>query len=170
MKKSFSEHPVINCRQQPAATDSRLLLGTCLVPGCRHMLSKGIPECAAQQTSIIIVCGKLPGPTLCLTAGLHGDELNGIEITRQIMQNLDPDNLRGTVIGIPVVNIGGYLHRTRLTENHHDLNRCFPGNPDGNCSEQVAHTIFSEIIIHCDALIDLHTGGSSRRENIPQIR
>lgn len=161
--------PVIGCRQQRSNSQTFRLLGTLIEAGTRKTLQWNFPKSAVHETSIVVVRGKRPGPVLCLTAALHGDEINGVEITRQIMQSLDPDKLSGIVIGIPIINLEGYLLRERLMGDHSDLNRCFPGRADGPYSEQVANALFTEIILHCDALIDLHTG-STRRENLPQLR
>lgn len=116
-----------------------------------------------------VVHGRMAGPVLCLTAAIHGDELNGIAIIRRIIDGLDHDRLRGTVIGIPVVNLDGFNHHVRYIEDDVDLNRCFPGAVEGVYAERVAHGIFNDIIVHSDALLDLHTG-SSLRENLVQLR
>ena len=123
----------------------------------------------SQPTAVLVLNGAEPGPTLCVTAAVHGDELNGIEIVRRLMYNIDPDELRGAVIGVPIVNLQGFRRSSRYLTDRRDLNRFFPGNPDGSSAARIAHSFFSEVITHCDKLIDLHTG-SFRRTNLPQIR
>jgi predicted deacylase len=106
---------------------------------------------------------------LCLTAAIHGDVLNGIEMVRQVMHDLDPDKLRGAVIGIPIVNLQGFRRGSRYLPDRRDLNRYFPGNPTGSSAARIAHSLFQEIIRHCTSLVDLHTG-SFYRTNLPQLR
>ena len=121
------------------------------------------------STPVLVVNGKLAGPTLCLTAAVHGDELNGIEMVRRVMHQLNPDKLSGVVIGVPIVNLQGFRRGSRYLPDRRDLNRFFPGNPHGSAASRIAHSFFTEIITHCDALIDLHTG-SFERANLPQLR
>lgn len=121
------------------------------------------------STPVLVVNGAVAGPTLCLTAAVHGDELNGIEIVRRVMYNLNPKKLRGTVIGVPIVNLQGFHRNSRYLPDRRDLNRFFPGNPLGSSASRIAYSFFNEIIKHCDALVDLHTG-SFHRTNLPQLR
>jgi hypothetical protein len=148
------------------------LLGGEVPPGTYQRLSwsatelfEGIPV----STPVLAVNGKLPGPTLCLTAAVHGDELNGIEMVRRVMHDLDPQKLSGAVIGVPIVNLQGFRGGSRYLPDRRDLNRYFPGNPHGSAASRIAYSFFTEVIRHCDALIDLHTG-SFERANLPQLR
>lgn len=148
------------------------LLNAEIPPGTYKQLSwtatelfEGVPV----STPVLVVNGKLPGPTLCLTAAVHGDELNGIEMVRRIMHNLDPQKLSGAVLGVPIVNLQGFRRASRYLPDRRDLNRYFPGNPSGSAAARIAYSFFTEIVIHCDALIDLHTG-SFERTNLPQLR
>jgi predicted deacylase len=120
-------------------------------------------------TPVLVVNGAKNGPVLCLTAAIHGDELNGIEIVRRILHDLDPDQLSGTVIGVPIVNLQGFHRTSRYLTDRRDLNRYFPGNPYGSSAARIAYSFFSEVISHCHFLVDLHTG-SAYRTNLPQIR
>jgi len=120
-------------------------------------------------TTVLVVNGVKPGPTLCLTAAIHGDELNGIEIVRQVLFDIDPKSLSGAVIGVPIVNLDGFRRASRYLTDRRDLNRFFPGNPEGSSASRLAHSFFINIVQHCDLLIDLHTG-SFRRTNLPQLR
>jgi predicted deacylase len=128
-------------------------------------LFEGVPV----STPVLVVNGALPGPTLCLTAAVHGDELNGIEMVRRVMHDLDPAKLSGAVIGIPIVNVQGFRRGSRYLPDRRDLNRYFPGNPNGSAAARIAHSFFNNVVAHCDALVDLHTG-SFERANLPQIR
>ena len=149
-----------------------VLLGSEVAPGTAQRLSwsatelfEGVPV----STPVLAVNGAMPGPTLCLTAALHGDELNGIEMVRRVMHNIDPQKLSGRVIGVPIVNVQGFRRGSRYLPDRRDLNRYFPGNPNGSAAARIAHSLFTEVIDHCNALIDLHTG-SFERANLPQIR
>ena len=122
-----------------------------------------------SSTAVLVVNGAKAGPTLCLTAAVHGDELNGIETVRRVMYNLDADNLSGAVIGVPIVNLQGFHRGSRYLTDRRDLNRHFPGDPHGSSASRIAHSFFHEVIAHCNAVVDLHTG-SFYRTNLPQLR
>jgi len=122
-----------------------------------------------SATPVLVVNGASSGPTLCLTAALHGDELNGIETVRRVLYNLDPNKLRGAVVGVPIVNLQGFRRGSRYLSDRRDLNRFFPGDPNGSSAARIAHSFFHEIIQHCSAVVDLHTG-SFYRTNLPQLR
>lgn len=148
------------------------LLKAHIPPGTYQRLSwsatqlfEGVPV----STPVIVVNGRSPGPTLCLTAAVHGDELNGIEMVRRVMHNLDPAKLSGAVIGVPIVNLQGFRRGSRYLPDRRDLNRYFPGNDGGSAASRIAYSFFNQIVSHCDALVDLHTG-SFERANLPQLR
>jgi uncharacterized protein len=121
------------------------------------------------NVAVTVVRGKEPGPTIFLTAAIHGDELNGVEIVRRVMTSVAPDRLRGTLICVPVVNRVGFLTHTRYLPDRRDLNRFFPGDPMGNAAARTAHVLFAEIVSRSRYGIDLHTA-SVRRTNLPHIR
>lgn len=123
----------------------------------------------AQPTPVLVINGANPGPNLCLAAAIHGDELNGIEIIRRTIYDLSPKSLSGRVIGIPIVNLQGFQRGSRYLPDRRDLNRHFPGNPHGSLADRIAHSLFQQVIRHCDMLVDIHTG-SLRRTNLPQLR
>jgi predicted deacylase len=123
----------------------------------------------ALPTPVLVINGDKPGPTLCLTGAIHGDELNGIEVVRRVMYDISPQELRGTVIGVPIVNLPGFQRGSRYLSDRRDLNRYFPGEAYGSLASRIAYSLFTEVISHCTYLIDLHTG-SLRRTNLPQIR
>lgn len=113
--------------------------------------------------------GKIAGPTLFLSAAIHGDELNGIEIIRRLINLKLLKNLKGTLISVPMVNVYGVLNQTRYMPDRRDLNRSFPGSDKSSLAGRVANVFLTQIVKHCDYGIDLHTG-SLHRSNIPQIR
>ena len=116
-----------------------------------------------------IIRGKRPGPTLFISAAIHGDEINGVEIIRRVLQHRSIKSLRGTLIAIPIVNVYGFLHHTRYLPDGRDLNRSFPGSAKGSLTGRVAHTFLTEVVSKCTHGIDLHTG-ARHRSNFPQIR
>jgi predicted deacylase len=116
-----------------------------------------------------IARGARPGKSLAVTAGIHGDELNGVEIARRIFVETDPQELAGTLVVLPVLNRHGFLAGSRYMNDRRDLNRAFPGTPGGSSASIIAHSVFDPVIRRADALVDLHTA-SDRRINLPQIR
>jgi predicted deacylase len=149
-----------------------VLLGTKVPPGTSTRLAWSPSqsfEGIYTNTPVLVVNGAKIGPTLCLSAAIHGDELNGVETVRRVMYNLDPAKLRGAVIGIPIVNLQGFKRSSRYLSDRRDLNRYFPGDPNGSMASRVAYSFFHEIIVHCSAIVDLHTG-SFYRTNLPQLR
>jgi predicted deacylase len=148
------------------------LLGKKVLPGTSTRLawSPGIQIAGlSQMTPVLVVNGAHAGPTLCLTGAIHGDELNGIEIIRRTMYDLNPDKLTGRVIGVPIVNLTGFQRGNRYLPDRRDLNRYFPGHPEGTLADRMAHSLFQNVIRHCDRLVDIHTG-SLKRTNLPQLR
>ncbi|MFU8832366.1 MAG: succinylglutamate desuccinylase/aspartoacylase family protein, partial [Wenzhouxiangella sp.] len=148
------------------------LLGATVEPGTFMRLSWHDKQSFAGldvAVPVLVVHGTRPGPVLCITAAIHGDELNGIEIVRNLVFGIDPASLNGTVIGVPIVNIHGFQRHSRYLPDRRDLNRYFPGNPTGSSASRIAYSFFNSIIVHCDALVDLHTG-SLLRTNVPQLR
>jgi uncharacterized protein len=124
---------------------------------------------AQIPTPVLVAKGAQDGPTLCVTAAVHGDELNGIEAVRRLMYSIDPKKLSGKVIGVPIVNLQGFQRHSRYLSDRRDLNRFFPGNPKGSSASRMAYSFFNKIIMDCDGLVDLHTG-SFHRTNLPQLR
>ncbi|WP_119560902.1 succinylglutamate desuccinylase/aspartoacylase family protein [Vibrio cholerae] len=118
---------------------------------------------------IEVLHGAAPGPVLMINAAIHGDELNGVEIIRQLLNTLDEKKLKGTVIAVPIVNVFGFIHKSRYLPDRRDLNRCFPGSEKGSLASRMAHTFFSQVAERCDYILDLHTG-AIHRTNLPQIR
>jgi hypothetical protein len=121
------------------------------------------------EVPIIIERAKEPGPTLLITGGIHGDEINGVEIVRQIISKGFHKPQKGMVICIPVVNIFGFLNQTRQFPDGRDLNRVFPGSKGGSLASIFAYHLMKEIVPLADFCLDFHTGGANRF-NAPQIR
>lgn len=176
VESDYSHVPTIPLADAVASADGiaepLTLLGSIIPPGMARRLSwsatelfEGVPV----STPVLVVNGALPGPTLCMTAAVHGDELNGIEMVRRVMHDLEPLKVSGAVIGIPIVNVQGFRRGSRYLPDRRDLNRYFPGNPNGSAAARIAYSFFNELVSNCDALIDLHTG-SFERANLPQIR
>ena len=115
------------------------------------------------------VRGTEPGPTVFLTAAVHGDELNGVAIIRDLLIEQDLAALRGTILAIPVVNVPGFIRQSRTLPDRRDLNRSFPGHAGGSLTARLAHLLYKEVISKSDFGIDLHTAGGER-SNYPQIR
>jgi len=116
-----------------------------------------------------VVNGRKPGPTLFVIAALHGDELNGIEITKRLLKRVSARKLSGRLLVVPVANVFGFLNRSRYLPDRRDLNRAFPGREKGSIAARTAHLLATEIIDRADYGIDLHTGAIDRT-NLPQIR
>lgn len=156
----------------PLAAQPLVMLGSEVAPGTSARLS-WTPNVSfmgiAAPTPVLVVHGAKPGPRVCLTAAIHGDELNGIEVVRHVLYSIDPAELSGTVIGVPIVNLQGFRRSSRYLPDRRDLNRYFPGNPKGSSAARIANSFFSSVVQSCDMLIDLHTG-SFHRTNLPQIR
>ena len=118
---------------------------------------------------VIIERSKKPGPTVLITAGIHGDEVNGVEIVRQIIAKGINKPKRGTIICIPVINVFGFIHMDRLFPDGRDLNRVFPGSKNGSLASRVAHQLMTKVVPHADLILDFHTGGADRF-NAAQVR
>jgi len=146
--------------------------GVSVAPGERRTIDIPVaPMYTHDDLSISasVVRGKRPGPTLFTCAAIHGDEINGVEIIRRVLQHRALKQLRGALIAIPIVNVYGFLNHTRYLPDGRDLNRSFPGSPKGSLTGRVAHTFVEEIVKKCTHGIDLHTG-ARHRSNFPQIR
>lgn len=121
------------------------------------------------EIPIIIERAVKPGPTVLITAAIHGDEINGVEIVRQLIAKKINKPKSGTIICVPILNVFGFLSMSRQFPDGHDLNRVFPGTKKGSLASRVAHHFTTEILPHADYCLDFHTGGASRF-NAAQIR
>lgn len=148
------------------------ILDTDIAPGEHQLLWLNITESYAAlpvRAPIHVVRGNGDGPTLCLFGGVHGDELNGIEIVRRVIDGAEPVTMRGTLIAAPIVNVPAFRLGSRYLPDRRDLNRHFPGDPSGSSAARIAHVFFEQVVRRCSHLVDFHTG-SLRRTNIPQVR
>ncbi len=118
---------------------------------------------------IIIERSKKPGPTVLITSGIHGDEINGVEIVRQIIAKGINKPKCGTIICVPIINVFGFLNMNRFFPDGRDLNRVFPGSANGSLASRVANFVMKKIVPHADFVMDFHTG-SADRFNAAQIR
>ncbi|WP_338356794.1 succinylglutamate desuccinylase/aspartoacylase family protein [Yeosuana marina] len=121
------------------------------------------------EVPVIIERSKKLGPTILFTAGIHGDEINGVDIVRQIIAKNINKPKRGTIICMPILNVFGFLNSSRSFPDGRDLNRVFPGYANGSLASRVANRLMTDIIPDVDLVIDFHTGGASRF-NAAQIR
>ena len=116
-----------------------------------------------------VINGRLDGPVLFISAAIHGDELNGIEIVRRVLASKALARMRGTLIAVPIVNVFGVVHQSRYLPDRRDLNRCFPGSASGSLGARMAHLFMNEVVARSTHGLDLHTG-SLHRSNLPQVR
>ena len=122
------------------------------------------------RVPVTVVVGGRPGPRLCLTAAVHGDELNGVEVVRTVAHDWAHDDLAGTLVCLPVLNVPGFLARERyLPVQDRDLNRAFPGSPDGTAAERMANEVWRQFVDPCDACLDFHTS-TRGRTNMLHVR
>jgi len=152
--------------------DDLYILGDIIKLGESKEVSFNLPKLHTRtpvDVPVIINRAKKNGPTILITAGIHGDEINGIEIVRQIIAKGINKPKIGTIICIPVINIFGFINMEREFPDGRDLNRVFPGSQTGSLASRIANKLVKEIVPHADFILDFHTGGALRF-NAPQIR
>lgn len=148
------------------------IAGTPISPGARVSLDIELPQLFTRTPltmPVVVVRGNRDGARLFVSAAVHGDELNGVEIIRRLLKRSALHRLRGTLIAIPMVNVYGVIHRSRYLPDRRDLNRSFPGSEQGSLASRLANVFMTEIVGNCTHGIDLHTG-ANHRTNLPQIR
>ncbi len=146
--------------------------GTVIRPGQRRLIELAIPDLYTHTSLNIpvqVINGRQDGPRLMVSAAVHGDEINGVEIIRRLLNLKVLDRLRGSLVAVPVVNVYGFINQSRYLPDRRDLNRSFPGSESGSLAARLAYTFLNDIVAHCTHGIDLHTG-AIHRENLPQIR
>mgnify|MGYP005861232553 CR=1 FL=1 len=155
-----------------AAREPFRLGGREIAPGSRgtldlpvSVLSNHMPVGLAAH----VIHGRRAGPVMFVSAGVHGDEVIGVEIVRRLLAMEQLARLAGTLIAIPIVNMLGFLAHSRYLPDRRDLNRAFPGYSDGSLAARLAHLMMSEIVSRADVGIDLHSA-AIHRHNLPQIR
>ncbi|MCA8942202.1 MAG: succinylglutamate desuccinylase/aspartoacylase family protein [Planctomycetes bacterium] len=149
-----------------------VIAGTTVAPGSIEDVEfevARLPTRTRLTLPVRVVNGRRPGPSLWISAAIHGDELNGIEIARQVLDRIKPNVLRGVVLVAPIVNLHGFLAQSRYLPDGRDLNRSFPGSSRGSLAARLAHLFMREIVARCEYGIDLHTA-TNHRTNLPQVR
>lgn len=148
------------------------LCGHSIAPGERATLALPLPSQSSYtplSMPIHVIHGKQDGPVVFISAAIHGDEINGIEIIRRVRHTKVIERLKGTLICVPIVNVYGFFNHTRYLPDRRDLNRSFPGRKHGSLASRVARIFANEIVDKATHGIDLHTG-SNHRANLPHIR
>ncbi len=148
------------------------ILGNKILPGTSTTINFNIAKLYTStkvEIPIIIERSKKKGPTVLITAGIHGDEINGVEVVRQIIAKQINKPAKGSIICIPVLNVFGFLSLNRFFPDGRDLNRVFPGTKNGSLASRFAYQFINEILPVADFCLDFHTGGASRF-NAPHIR
>lgn len=148
------------------------LLGEEILPGTSRELNFSFAKLHTNtpiDVPIIIERSQFDGPTVLFVAGIHGDEVNGIEVVRQLVSKGINKPKIGTTICIPIINIFGFLQKVREFPDGRDLNRAFPGSKSGSLAARVAYQLMNDIVPNVDYCLDFHTGGSSRF-NAPHVR
>ena len=128
-----------------------------------------LPDHTPVGMALEVFHGKRDGPTMFVSAAVHGDEIIGVEIVRRLLRAPQLRSLRGTLLVVPVVNSFGFLNRSRYLPDRRDLNRCFPGHLSGSLGARLAHIFLHEVVLRCDFGIDLHSA-AVHRTNLPQVR
>jgi predicted deacylase len=161
-------------RITPIVDPDAFRIGEVVVPrGERREVEIPVAKLPASSVYVTldveVVHGAQPGPGLWLSAAVHGDELNGIESIRRVRAAVQPQELHGTLLLVPIVNAFGFINQSRYLPDRRDLNRCFPGSLRGSLAGRLAAIMMRDVVDHCDYGIDLHTG-SDQRTNMPQVR
>ncbi len=146
--------------------------GRAIAPGeqCRIEIPVArLPTHTMLHLPLVVLRGREDGPHLWISATLHGDELNGMEIVRRVVARISRTKLRGLLIAAPVVNVFGFINQSRYLPDRRDLNRSFPGSKRGSMAAQIAHLFMTEVVAHCGYGIDLHSAAPPRI-NLPQVR
>lgn len=148
------------------------IAGTKISSGYRKTLEiplMKLPTGSSLSLPITVLNGIEDGPVVFLSAAIHGDELNGVEIVHQLLGAISAKALRGTIIAVPVVNVLGFVNESRYLPDGRDLNRHFPGSARGSLASRIANLFMTTVANQCELGIDFHTG-TGHRGNIPQIR
>ncbi|MFT5430741.1 MAG: putative deacylase [Myxococcota bacterium] len=149
------------------------IAGRTVKPGSRVVvefpLARLPAEASPQMLPCLVAHGKTPGPTVFVSAAIHGDEINGTGVIRRLADDFSVAEMSGTVLMVPVVNHFGFALESRYLPDRRDLNRCFPGSKRGSLGSRIARIFMDEIVERCDAGVDLHSG-SNHRTNTPHIR
>ena len=145
---------------------------TQVAPGTRKSVDLPLPALyshAPLAMPVHVINGKKDGPRLFVSAAIHGDEINGVEVIRRLFNRKGLSSLKGTLVLVPVVNVFGFINQSRYLPDRRDLNRAFPGSEQGSMASRLAYIFMQEVVSRCSHGIDIHTGAIGR-ENLPQIR
>ena len=148
------------------------IAGRAIAPGERSVITLPVSHQVTgleAGLALEVLQGLRPGPTVFVSAAIHGDEINGTAIVQQLVRRLDPARLSGTLMLVPAVNIYGFISHSRYLPDRRDLNRSFPGSERGSLAAQLADVFLTHVIEPADLGIDLHTA-AIHRFNLPQIR
>lgn len=136
--------------------------GQVIKPGERKLIGLQVGITTTHEPVTMrawVIRGKTDGPTLMVVGCIHGDEINGAEIVRRLINSGSlKSRFKGTLIAVPIVNVPAFSNRSRYLPDRRDLNRLFPGSPKGSLGGRLAHVLTSELLPLCDAVVDLHTG------------
>ncbi len=143
-----------------------------IAPGTRETIDLPVSVLSDHTPvamSVHVAHGRKPGPTLFVSAAVHGDEVIGVEIVRRLLRSPSLDRIHGTLLAVPIVNTFGFMNHSRYLPDRRDLNRTFPGSPQGSLAARLAHIFMTAIVSRSDVGIDLHSA-ALHRTNLPQIR
>ncbi len=146
--------------------------GIAVPPGSRRSVNLPLPGLYTNDPvtmPVHVLHGRNDGPVVFVSAAVHGDEINGVEIIRRLLRMPQMKRLRGTLLAVPIVNVFGFHNRSRYLPDRRDLNRSFPGNESGSMAGRLGHVFMTEIVERSDFGIDLHTA-AIHRDNLPQVR
>lgn len=149
-----------------------VMAGEEINPGENKIIEVPLPDLymhTSLSMPVHVIRGRRKGPVLFVSAAVHGDEINGVEVIRRLVKSKSLKALKGTLIAIPVVNVYGFLNQSRYLPDRRDLNRCFPGSVEGSLAARLGHQFMTEVVSQCTHGIDLHTA-AVHRDNLPQIR
>jgi predicted deacylase len=153
-------------------SEALVIGGVAVQPGTRKQVNVPLPGLYTDTSltmPVHVLRGRRDGPTVFVSAAVHGDEILGVEIIRRLLLQPRLKSLRGSLIAVPIVNVPGFHIRSRYLPDRRDLNRSFPGREQGSMASRLAHVFLAEIVRNADVGIDLHTA-AVHRENFPQVR
>ncbi|MHA6287237.1 succinylglutamate desuccinylase/aspartoacylase family protein [Maricaulis sp. CAU 1757] len=148
------------------------MAGASIAPGTTGVIDLPVSvlsDHTPMALNVHVIHGKREGPTVFVSAAVHGDEIIGVEIIRRLIRTPQLKSIAGTLICVPVVNTFGFISHSRYLPDRRDLNRSFPGGPSGSLAARLAHLFMTEVVGRCDAGVDLHSAAVNRT-NLPQIR
>ena len=154
------------------ARESATIAGVEVKPGTNAQIDIPVSDLYTHtpvNMPVHVTHGRQAGPSVFVSAAIHGDEINGVAIIERLLRLRALNRLVGTLICIPVVNVFGFLNHTRYLPDGRDLNRSFPGSETGSLAARLAHKFLTEVAAHCQYGIDLHTA-AGHRSNLAQIR